>query len=573
MLIHQSTLPYCYYDKTTKRIVLKLITDDNIKTVKIIYGDPFLYTKKGSTWKWEYSETSMEIQYSTDCIMWQKELTPPPTRRMKYAFIVTDKYNKNTYFSEINTMEYSNASINIPHNHFFFPFVHEVDALHTPKWAEDICWYQIFPERFYNGNPDISPTGTADWEKDMPKHNNFFGGDLQGIIDKLPYLNSLGITGIYLTPIFLAPSNHKYDTADYFAIDPHFGDINTLKTLVKQAHALNMRVMLDAVVNHIGATHHFWQDVLKNQEKSIYKDYFHIHSFPVLESYPNRDALNYDTFAFASKMPKWNTENPAARKYLIDAAIFWIKECDIDAWRLDVSDEVSFDFWQEFKQEINKVKPDVYLLGELWHDPSKWLNGKYFDAVMNYPLGTVIRDMFILKSIDIETFAKRLAKGLMRFSDIHTKIQFNLLDSHDTARVLTQAGGDKLAIKNAFIFMYMIKGAPCIYYGTEIGMLGTGDPDCRRPMIWDPKKQDKELFEFFQKLIGIRKTYAEIIKNAAIIYESKNDFHTWRLINEKGELNIVYNNGSTTIKHDKNTLLASDTMFSPGSLQILISVD
>ena len=564
-LQHQSMLPYCYYDHSSGKIILKLISGSEIISAKVIYGDPFMYveTEKldkfgDNIWDWQYSQAELSQQYVTDeTVMWRVALTPPKTRRMKYAFIVTTQAGESIYYSENGTMPFTKDANNMPHNHFFVPFIHSVDALQAPEWASNICWYQIFPDRFFNGDHSITPKDAECWETGTPKYRNFFGGDLRGIIEKLPYLQELGVTGIYMTPVFLSPSNHKYDIQDYFAIDPHFGDKETLKELVSKAHSMGMKVMLDAVFNHIGSQHAFWQDVLKNQENSKYAGYFHIHSFPVLEQYPSRDALNYDAFAFVPAMPKWNTENPDARKYLIDAAIYWIKECDIDGWRLDVSDEVSFDFWREFRDAIAECKPDFYVLGEIWHDPSKWLNGKYFDAVMNYPLGRVIHDMFVTKTIGPDTFNQALVAKLMKFSDLHNRVQFNLLDSHDTARVLWETDGDKLALKNAFLFMMLMKGAPCIYYGTEVGMEGGGDPDCRRPMVWDAKKQDLALAEFFKRLIALRKQNNTLVQHANMSYQRDGTLCRWTLSDGGNALRIIYNAGDENVKLDGHVLLAT----------------
>ena len=562
---HQSNLPYSYHDKLSDKIVLKLITNSDTSTAKLIYGDPFAYVKTDGLspdgnpiWEWEYHEAPLARQYVTDeTIMWRIALSPLKTRRMKYAFIVTDKQGQSTYYGEKGIMAVPKSSADMHSNIFFFPFAHKVDALHVPKWAADICWYQIFPERFMNGNPAISPANTEEWRTGVPKANSFFGGDLHGIIQKLPYLQELGITGIYLTPVFESPSSHKYNTQDYFAVDPHFGDTDTLKELVAKAHDLGMKVMLDAVFNHIGSMHPFWRDVLANQEKSKYVDYFHIHSFPVLERYQSREEINYDTFAFVPNMPKWNTQNPEARKYLLDVAQYWIKECDIDGWRLDVSDEVSFDFWQEFKKAVTDAKPDFYVLGEVWHDPSKWLNGRYFDAVMNYPLGNIIKELFIEKTLGPDAFSHELFAKLMKFSDLHSHVQFNLMDSHDTARLLTQAGGDKAAIKNAFLFMMLMKGAPSIYYGTEIGMEGGQDPDCRRPMIWDAAKQDLELMAFFKRLIGLRKEYNALVQNADIIYTRDDGLCRWGLRDGDTGIDIVYNAGDEDLRVEGGLLLAT----------------
>ena len=565
-LEHRPSLPYCYYDKEQKKVIFKLISNDETASVKIMYGDPYKFnkiTKNNSPsmneWRWIYEEAALSVQYSSgDRVMWRCEITPPLTKRLKYAFAVTNKNNNRVYLSENGATEFTDECIYKPYNHFHYPFIHETDTPDTPAWASETIWYQIFPERFYNGKPSISPKDTESWDNDKPKSRSFYGGDLYGIIEKLPYIKDLGVTGIYMTPVFKSPTNHKYDTQDYMAVDEHFGDKETLKELVSKAHELGIKVMLDAVFNHIGSKHPFWQDVLKNQEKSKYKDYFHIRSFPVQTEYKDRDSLNYDTFAFAVNMPKWNTENIDARKYLIDAAVYWIKECDIDGWRMDVSDEVSFSFWRDFNKAVNEQKKDVYILGELWHDPEKWLSGGYFDAVMNYPLGRLISGFFLGKQTDPDIFAEDLTGKLMKFSDIHNRVQFNLLDSHDTTRFLTQANGDKLAMKNSFLFMMLMKGTPCIYYGTEIGMEGAGDPDCRRPMIWDKSKQDLQLQEFFKKLIALRKKYNKLVQNAVISYTREENLCCWTLSYVNEQIQILYNTGTDIIKTNKRVLLSTN---------------
>jgi len=327
--------------------------------------------------------------------------------------------------------------------------------------------------------------------------------------------------------------------------------------------------MLDVVFNHIGSKHEFWQDVLKNQEKSEYKDYFHISSFPVKSSFKSIEDYNYRTFAYSTNMPKWNTENPQARKYLIDAALYWIREFDIDGYRLDVSDEVSFDFWHDFRKAVNACKQDFYLLGEIWHDPTKWIGINCFDAVMNYPLGRLLCDMFIHKKLDCDTFNRELMLKLMRFSDMHTKVMLNLMDSHDTARLLTQAKGDKLALMNTFLFMYMMKGSPCIYYGTEVGMEGEHDPDCRRPMIWNKKKQDLELLEFFKQLISLRKQYSSLIQNASIIYKRNKNICCWTLEYNGEKISIIYNTGDKTVSVMTRDNIVLNTVTVPANLDAL----
>jgi glycosidase len=540
---HRAALPYCYYDRYQQKVVLRLVSSGDVESVEIIYGDPHDFTREQNRedFVWRHEESSLQKQLSGGGqIVWRIELALPYWRRLKYGFRIGaggEKY----YFSDNGLMKFGPETLREVFNYFFFPYIHEVDAPSVPQWVKDTVWYQIFPERFCNGNPSISPEKTADWENDRPGHTSFFGGDIPGIIQKLGHLKDLGVTGIFLTPVFKSPSTHKYDTEDYFTIDEHFGDMQDLRDLTQKAHALGIRVMLDAVFNHIGDTHPFWQDVLKNQEKSAYRDYFHIREFPVKSRYTDTRRMGYDTFGFTSRMPKWNTENPEARKYLLEAAEYWIRECDIDGWRLDVSNEVSFDFWAAFVRRVRSVKDDFYILGEMWHDASSWINGGYFTAAMNYPLGFAITDFFLKKKIDAGAFTERMFRALSRYGDLHNQAAFNLLDSHDTKRVLTLAGGNREAVKNAFTLLFLLPGSPCIYYGTEIGMPGgDGDPDNRGPMIWDEKKQDRELFAFFKKLIAVRYEYPEIISQGKITYKKAMGLDCWEFSGGSGRLSAVY---------------------------------
>jgi neopullulanase len=520
---HRPALPYCYYDKYRDQVVLRLITSADVDSVTLIYGDPHRFEQAAESpaggtapWVWRYEKAALEKQYqSAERVVWRVELPLPEKRRLKYSFKLETALRGAFYFGEkAGLSPYADELIQDTFNFFFFPFIHKVDAPSAPEWVGRTVWYQIFPERFCKGS-------------------------LAGIRQKLPYLKELGVTGIYLTPVFSSPSEHKYDIADYFNVDRHFGTNDDLKALVAEAHGAGMRVMLDAVFNHIGATHPFWLDVLKNQERSPYKDYFHIHSFPVKKRYANRYDINYDTFSFVADMPKWNTENPAARKHLIDAAVYWIKECDIDAWRLDVANEVSLDFWNNFSTSVRKAKKDCYILGEIWHDASNWINPGCFDSAMNYPLGFAVSDFFLKKAVDAAAFTGRLLAALSRYSDLHNRAAFNLMDSHDTARALTLAKGDKQALRNAFTMLFLFPGSPCIYYGTEIGMAGDESAN-REPMIWDETQQDRDLLSFFKDLITFRAAHIKLIDEGRLRFEENGGVPRWLIGGDEGCLAAIY---------------------------------
>jgi cyclomaltodextrinase / maltogenic alpha-amylase / neopullulanase len=483
------------YDEQTLHIRLRTKKDD-VETVHLLYADP--YEWKDSVW--QLNRAPMAKSGSDDLFdYWFIEVIPP-YRRLRYGFELTSG-NEKTVYTEKGF--YHEAPTDDTAYYFCFPFLNKIDVFHAPEWVKDTVWYQIFPERFANGNPSINPEETLPWASKEPTSTSFFGGDLEGIIHHLDYLVDLGVNGIYLTPIFHAPSNHKYDTTNYFEIDPHFGDKQTFKKLVDLCHEKGIRVMLDAVFNHCGYYFAPFQDVLKNGETSKYKDWFHIREFP-LQTTPRP---NYDTFAFVAQMPKLNTENPEVKKYLLDVATYWIREFDIDGWRLDVANEIDHQFWREFRQAVKSIKPDVYILGEIWHDAMPWLRGDQFDAVMNYPFTNGAIRFFAKNEIGAKQFANIMTNVLHSYPENVNEVAFNLLGSHDTPRILTVCDNDVRKVKLLFLFQLSFTGSPCIYYGDEIGMTGGQDPGCRKCMIWEEEKQNRDILEHVKKLIALRKAH------------------------------------------------------------------
>lgn len=383
--------------------------------------------------------------------------------------------------------------------YFQYPCIHPSEVHTLPEWTKSAVFYQIFVERFYSGYPERFSEERAPWNT-PPTPDSFFGGDLKGITLKIPYLHSLGINGLYLTPIFESPSCHKYDTTDYRRIDPHFGDEKDFGELVETAHKSGIRIVLDAVFNHAGFAFAPFQDVLKNGEASPYKDWFFIREFPV-----TTDPPNYRSFAFSPGMPKLNTANPEVRRYLLDTVRYWMETYGIDGWRLDVSDEVDSRFWREFRDVVKSINPDAVLIGENWHNAFTWLQGDQFDSVMNYSLTKSCVAFFAKQTIDAKRFASELSEYWIRYSTQVNHALLNLLDSHDTARFLTLCQEKKARLKNAVAFLFCYAGIPCTYYGSEIGLNGGGEPDCRKTFPWEESGWDHELLGFYRRMIALRK--------------------------------------------------------------------
>jgi cyclomaltodextrinase / maltogenic alpha-amylase / neopullulanase len=518
-VFHKTGSNYAYaYDDNTLHIKLQTKCND-IQEVFLIYGDPYDYREKqvnegtnGSVWEWYSEFIKMEKSGSNGIHdYWFIEIKPERSK-IRYAFLLVE--NDLTYlYTERKVVKvngFEDSELHEPMNFFAFPFINPVDVYRAPDWVKDTIWYQIFPERFANGDSLNDPENAKEWNEPLTYHGDHYGGDLLGVIDHLDYLKDLGINGIYLTPIFLSHSNHKYDTIDYFTVDPAFGDKEILQTLVKKAHELGIKVMLDIVFNHCGFYFDKFQDVVNHGEKSPYKDWFHIKDYPVYDledGMKSSKDLNFDTFAYTPSMPKLNTENKETKEYLLNVIRFWGDAADIDGWRLDVANEVDHHFWRDFRNVVKEINPQAYIVGEVWHDANPWLLGDQFDGVMNYPLKDAVVDFIAKDKLNSMEFIWEVNKIDFQYPRHVNGNMYNLLDSHDTPRFLNITGENKERLKLAYVFLMTHPGAPSIYYGNEVGMTGNQDPDCRRPMIWEKEEQDLELFQFLKQLIKVRKAH------------------------------------------------------------------
>ncbi len=490
-VFHESIDNFAYpLDDNTLKI--RIITAKNdLKNIKIIYGPKFDNYKDPVLTKTmdKVASDNTHDYYST-----RLHLEDP---RFRYHFLLEDFKGMKLWYNEKGFFE------NRPRGHecgfFQYPIITNWEKFKRPDWLKDAVIYQIFPERFNNGNPDISPKNTSKWG-DKPKHKSFFGGDLEGIIKKLDYIEDLGVNAIYLTPIFESSTNHKYNIADYFKIDPQFGDLDTIKTLVSKAHKKDIKVILDAVFNHCDINFFAFQDLIKNGENSKYKDWFFYEELPIKTKHP----VNYITFATDVKtMPKLNTTNLEVQNYLLDVAKYWMEELNIDGWRLDVSDEVEMTFWNRFRKVVKHINPEAVIIGEVWHSARKWLRGERFDTVMNYPFNWAVLKFFGSNEIGVEKFSSLIIKNYYHYREDTSNVLLNLLSSHDIPRIYEYCKNEE-QLKLAILFLLTFPGIPMVYYGDELGLKGKKDPDNRRCMPWD-KVENNEILKFYKKLIQVRK--------------------------------------------------------------------
>lgn len=543
---HESYKVHAYpLDLRTVSITLQAKKGE-FKSCYLVHGDPWepdLPTQKVGMYK----------VATDDLFDYFRIILKVPFRRMRYVFLV-DNGEKQLWYSEIGLTPQKPEAGELGLPYFEILNIRKSDVPSVPEWARGAIIYQIFPDRFCNGDRTNDPPNTKKWGK-LPVTENslyggakdtFYGGDLRGIIEKIPYLSKLGVESIYLTPIFSSPSTHKYDITDYYQIDPHFGDLETFKELVKKCHENNIKVILDGVFDHCG--HDFWafQDVVKKGPKSKYVNWFNIYSFPI----KTRPQPTYETWGKDIWwMPRLMTENPELREYLLKVAVYWIQEAGIDGWRLDVASELGHDFLREFRKAVKGANPDAIIIGEIPHFASAWLEGDQCDSVMNYHFRQAVIDFFVKGTINAEEFDARLAKIRMTYKEPVNHVLYNLVGSHDTARFLSLCTNKIERMMLPLIFQFTYPGMPAIYYGDERGMTGGSDPDCRRTMDWGELKGQKfRLFELYRELIALKKEHMALKTGdfRTQFVDPKNNLYSYLRWSESQEILIVLNNSAKT---------------------------
>ena len=505
-ITHRAYFLACY-PLDERHLKISIQTGKDVDEVILWAGDPYSAGIAENEQNWQGERVPMELERELAHRNVYSAVLTPAYRRVKYHFEITGGGESVCLFEDgfVKNAEHFPEERMI--QRFIYPWMNRADIMKVPEWAENIVWYQIFPDRFCNGDHSIDPEDVVPWrEHGRVKNEECFGGDLAGITSKLDYLQNLGINGLYLTPINESPSNHKYDTTDYTKIDPRFGDEETLIHLVEEAHKRGIRVMLDGVFNHCGYYFAPWQDVLEKGPESEYYDWFMINEWPFDRNGKAAKKKQIYTFAFYDGMPKINTNNPEVRKYFVDICANWVEHYGIDGIRLDVANEVSHRFCKELHARVKEINPDIYILGEIWHNALPWLRGDEFDAVMNYPLGQSIKDFWIDKSLTNEDFEYTINRCYTSYMQQTNDVLFNLLDSHDTKRLRSDVKNlDEYFAQIAVLFA--MPGSPCIYYGTEIAMEGSYDPDCRRCMPWKDIEAGKyaERSKIIATLIHLRR--------------------------------------------------------------------
>ncbi len=407
----------------------------------------------------------------------------------------------------------------------------EVTGIRPPAWVRDAVFYQIFPDRFRNGDPQSDPPGVRPWGE-PPTPTSFFGGDLWGILEKLDYLEGLGVTALYLTPVFTASTNHRYDVEDYFQVDPALGGNAALRALVDELHRRGMRLVLDGVFNHCGQGHPFFQEARKSP-RSPFRDWF----------VWREEEPGYSCWAGCPSLPEWNHDNPQVQEYLLSVVRHWLREYGIDGWRLDTVEYLPPDFVRAVYAVAKEENPEAFVLGEVMGLGTPWFRHRALDGVMHYKLWEGLVRFFAREEWNAADFARYLGHIWWSYPSWANFSSYTLLGSHDKARFLTLAGGDARRLLLAAAFLFAFPGAPAIYYGDEVGLEGGEDPDCRRCFPWERVRAGHPLLRGFRQLVALRKRHPALRHGQPAFLFAQGRALVWKRALPEEEVLLVLNAG------------------------------
>ena len=532
-IFHESRTPMCCMtDPETLQITLR--TGREVERAELICADPYEAGIAGGEEAWQGRRIAMEPWLELEHHQLWRIVLKPPFRRLRYVFALTQAQEQ-WYCYEDGLRP--NLQLDGRVQCFQMPWMNPADCIAPPDWVRHTVWYQVYPDRFCRGSS--GRPGALPWRHGPVTNAERFGGDLAGIAQKLPYLAGLGVNGLYLNPIFAARSFHKYDTTDYTRVDPDFGTEADLQELVRQAHANGIRVMLDAVFNHCGPGFAPWRDVVEKGPDSAWRDWFFVNRWPVEEG--RTDDGRYFSFSFHGGMPKLNTNHPAVQDYLIGLCEDWVRRYDIDGLRFDVGNEISHAFLRRLRVRLKALKPDLYLLGEIWHDAPAWLEGDEYDAVMHYPLQSAVRRFFEDESLPARAFGWQAGRCLAAYAPQVSAAQFTLLDSHDTIRLRSRVRSED-EFWQQLAALFTLPGSPCVYYGTELALEGGRDPDCRRCMPWDELDTDagRARLDAMRSLIALRRTEPDLQGSAVTFCPGSGRLVRYR----RGSVEVCLNAGT-----------------------------
>lgn len=497
---HRADSELCYLGDDGLMTLLVWAARGDIAAVELVYDDRYDAVPK-RPWR----RLHMEKRHSDRIYDYFQVTFQCPYHRIGYFFLLTGSTGETVYFYEDGCSDrFSWGRQRL----FQLPYLHKEDTPHVPQWLKESVAYQIFPDSFAQGKGQMEPHPEKRTTADGITVSSRLGGTLRGVIQNLPYLKELGINLLYLNPIFTALSYHKYDIVDYYHIDPCLGTDQEFRELVSRCHDMGIRVMLDLVFNHLSQQHPLFQDVLEKGGTSPYADWFCVHRFPAKDA----GGHHYESFAFLEEMPKIHTDHPDTARYLLDIARYWLREYAVDGYRLDVANEVSHSFWRRFRREMEAVRPDVAIIGEVWHEAPEWIGRDQFHAVMNYPLLYAIWGFFGQDSLQAQEFSETVGRLALLYRRDNVAAMMNFLDNHDINRFFSICDHQRSRLRLAAAFLLAYVGMPLLFYGDEVGLDGASELEARQPMKWQLDGEEQELMDWFRCLIQIRRAHPALLR-------------------------------------------------------------
>lgn len=501
------------------------------ESVRFYYADRAVMTPK-----LQFAPLPME-KFRTDRYFdWYEIRLETRFERIAYYFELQNGVETLFYYGDC----YEMAGTPTRADYFQLPFNHRADRFAAPAWTRDAVVYNIFPDSFAAGKR-LAPNGAPPCR----------GGTVRGVTENLDYIASLGFNCIYLNPIFAARSYHRYDTLDYYRIDPHMGAEDDLRDLVRRAHALGIRVILDGVFNHVSSDHPFFRDVLEKGRASRYYSCFY--ALPETPRLPAAGELpGYTCFSYVADMPKTNTADPFLRQYFCDVGANWVRKFDVDGWRLDVANELDDGFLRAFRASVKAAKSDALIVGEVWENAAHYLGGDMLDSAMNYDFRRYCRRFFAEQTVDAETFDTNVSTLLLRYNENALFAQLNLLDSHDVSRFLSLCGGKTERMELAVLLQMTFPGMPCVFYGDEKGLCGESEPEYRRPMAWDASSP---LEEVYRRMIALRKTHPALRYGSFHTELACGGVYRYSRVWNGTKITVAMNLGAEPVKAEKHGTL------------------
>ncbi len=530
-ILHKATRHYCYAVAAGDFRIRIITAKGDINKITLHtrekYLDPAFIDTTGSA--------PMELIASDEVHDYYEAAINIDMICLRYYFELEDMNGERLYFGDDHFMTDEPQDIE---DMFDCPqTMREEGHPEVPEWAVGKVVYQIFPTRFATDKA-VDP---EEWYKVPLAFDAKLGGNLRGIINKLDYIKDLGADVIYLTPIFKADTQHKYDTVDYYQIDPELGTEDDLRELVDKVHEMGMYILLDGVFNHSSKRFFAFQDVIEKGESSKYKDWYYATEFPI-SSGSRQELPNYKTFGYVGMMPKLNMSNPETAEYFIKVVCHYLKKFKIDGWRLDVADEVGHRFWKNMRAAARAVNPDALIVGEDWHLCEDFLEGDEWDSCMNYAWFKALKSYYMGKE-SLSEFTSRLGQIRGRYHSNVYPVLWNIMDSHDYARFFTHVCGnrDVERLLSAAAMTVLLPGMPFIYYGDEAGMEGSWDPDNRRGMLWDESRRNEAVYEGYRKLTSFRHAHPELWRELPKVEHLSEESHV--LVLRQKNLLLAFNMG------------------------------